>query len=329
MRVAAILERYPQMSETYISTELGALWPRHDISVIALNPADLPVQHHHPYKLIKSKDEKVLIEVVRRHRPEAIHGHYFHQIPLIHRVSEALDVPYTIRTHSYDVLARSMEKLQSWSGYANSEKCLGILAFPFIKEMLVTAGIKPEKIHDCFPVVDFEKFYNRDSNLPGVMNVGAALPKKFMTGYLQMAARIEALPVRLYAVGYNVKKLRAYNDALGHPAEIIGPIEFENMPMEYKRHTWLVYSASRQIGTVGWPIALAEAQASGVGVCIEGIRPDLRDYVGSSGILLNSLEDALEVVSEPPSQEIREAGFEQARLSDVARHIGTLERLWT
>ena len=164
MRVTAILERYPQTSETYITSELRALSPRHDISIISLNSADLPQQHHYPYRLFKSKDENLLIDLVRSQRPQIIHSHYLHQISLISRISEALDVPFTIRTHSYDILARTLGKLRSHGEYANNENCLGILAFPFATKFLIKAGVKPEKIHDCFPVVDFQRFYNRDTN---------------------------------------------------------------------------------------------------------------------------------------------------------------------
>ena len=327
MRVLTILERYPQLSETYISTELRTLWARHDVSIIALQPPDLAQQEHLPYQLIR-RDHARLLEAARSLRPQVLHSHYLVQAPRMHRVAEALRVPYTIRTHSYDILRASPDELRAWAGYVNDERCLGILAFPFLKPRLVEAGMTPSKVHDCLPVVDFDRFYDRSPNTPGVMNVGAALPKKNMDGFLRLATQIRGLPVRLYPVGYDLAQLRERNDELGRPVIISPTIQPEDMPREYKRHTWLVYSASRSIGTVGWPTAVAEAQAAGVGVCMEGIRPDVREWVGPGGFVLGRLGEALDIVEQPVPPEVREAGFEQARRSDVRSHIGVLEALW-
>ena len=328
MRVLAILSRYPQLSETYISTELRTLWPKHDVSIIGLGSPDLPQANHFPYQTIGRHDAARLIEAARGVAPQVLHTHYLFQAPRMHRVAEALGVPYTIRTHSYDILRASPSSLRTWSDLVNDERCLGILVFPFLKARLVEAGMAPSKVHECFPVVDFDRFYNRAPNTPGVMNVGAALPKKNMEGYLRLATQIRGLPTRLYAIGYDVARLRELNDELGRPVMICDTVDPEDMPGEYKRHTWLIYSASRSAGTVGWPMAVAEAQAAGVGLCIEGIRPDLRDLVGPGGFLLGRLSDALDIIDEPVPAAVREAGFEQARRSDVRAHIRVLEALW-
>ena len=80
--------------------------------------------------------------------------------------------------------------------------------------------------------------------------------------------------------------------------------------------------------SVGWPMAVAEAQAAGVGVCLAGIRPDLKDYVGAAGYLYKDIHEVKDIISAPPSAELREAGYEQARKSDVKSHIHRLTELW-
>lgn len=327
MRVLVVLERYPQLSETYISTELRALWPKHELSIIAQRPADLPQTTYLPYELV-GNDVAKLLNSARSFRPDVIHGHYLHQSALLNRLAANLGTPYTIRTHSYDVLGPSVEQLRRWSEFINMPRCLGVLAFPFLTKKLTEAGIRRDKVHGCFPVVDFDRFHDPSPNLPGVMNVGAALPKKAMESYLTLATKITSLPVSLYPIGYETEKLKAINDALNRPVNIRGHVQHEDMPREYKRHTWLLYSASRSIATVGWPMAIAEAQAAGVGVCIEGIRPDLADYVGRGGYVLDRLSDALDIIAQPVPEPMRQAGFEQARLSDIRMHLGVLESLW-
>lgn len=102
----------------------------------------------------------------------------------------------------------------------------------------------------------------------------------------------------------------------------------ERMPREYKKHSWLAFTASRELGTVGWPIVVAEAQASGVGVCIPNLRPDIADYVDGGGIIYESIEELSDVVSGPVPESIREKGFEVAKRSDVWDHIDILLALW-
>jgi glycosyltransferase involved in cell wall biosynthesis len=159
------------------------------------------------------------------------------------------------------------------------------------------------------------------------MNVGAALGKKKMDDFIELGARMPKLQFNLYALGYKVEKLREINTARGNPVHIIPPVELEDMPAEYKKHRWLVYTASKK-ATVGWPMAVAEAQASGVGVCIANVRPDLRDYVGQAGFLYNTLSEVPEIISKPFPEELRQMGFQQARKSDIFEHRNLLFKLW-
>ncbi len=98
------------------------------------------------------------------------------------------------------------------------------------------------------------------------------------------------------------------------------------MPAHYKQHEWLVYTAAER--TVGWPVAVAEAQAAGVGVCMQRVRPDLDDYVGDAGFVFDTIEEAEEIIAEPFPAELRERGFRQAARSDARDHISLLEQLW-
>ena len=100
------------------------------------------------------------------------------------------------------------------------------------------------------------------------------------------------------------------------------------MPGVYKRQRWLVYTASMADGTVGWPVAVAEAQAAGVGVCMPDLRPDLRQYVGPDAILYQSIEEVVSAVRSPVPEDVRERGFEQARKSDIRSHLHLLTDRW-
>jgi hypothetical protein len=79
---------------------------------------------------------------------------------------------------------------------------------------------------------------------------------------------------------------------------------------------------------MGWPASIAEAQASGVGICVADMGPDLDDYVGPAGFRFRSVAEARDIVSRPFPEELRELGFEQAQQSDVTRHLHVLTDLW-
>lgn len=327
-RILYLLRRYPQISETYVETELRHVWDRYDVKVIALGPADSPRKSHKPYELIPAEDKERLANAILAFAPDVVHGHYIHHAPLLQEAGRIAKAPYTVRAHSYDVLNADRD-VQALSAALNDDACLGVLTFPFTRERLVGSGVRAEKVHDCYPVVDYARFHDESPNGGAVMNVGACLPKKNHEFYLELAAaRRNGRAFHLYAMGYNVEQIRAENAGLGSPVNVMPLFEHEEMPAQYKQHQWLVYTASPEIPTVGWPMAIAEAQAAGVGVCMQNIRPDLEEYVGPAGFMFRTLDEVLDIVSQPFPDDMRRLGFEHARRSDVASHIGKLEQLW-
>ena len=75
-------------------------------------------------------------------------------------------------------------------------------------------------------------------------------------------------------------------------------------------------------------MAIAEAQAAGVGVCMANIRPDLKQYIGDAGFLFDTIDEARKIISQPVPEDIREAGFVQAEKSNINNHISLLTDLW-
>ena len=160
------------------------------------------------------------------------------------------------------------------------------------------------------------------------MNTGACLPKKKFEDYLELTRSSPQMEFNLYPMGYEIARLKQANEAMGTPVKIMPPIEPDEMPREYKKHRWLVYTASREIGTVGWSLSIAEAQAAGVGVCAPNIRPDMREHVGACGFLYDSIRDVARIIAQPFAEELRQMGFEHARKSDIAVHKHILTDLW-
>lgn len=346
MRVLYLLYGYPQASQTYIKTELEALQDDYDIRIISTHQPKVssPYRNHLPFQHLS--DPGAMREVVEDFHPHVLHGHHLREIHALSPLAQQTNVPFTIRTHSFDVLERikreqmltkvfgrlasrsAPQKVRDAAAMVRDDLCLGILAFPFVRRSLESAGIPSEKIHDCWPVVNYDRFYDTSPNGEAIMNCGACIPKKAMDDYIRLGAKMPQRNFNLYAIGYKSDELVAFNQSMGNPVNIVQQVEPDDMRPEYKKHEWLVYTASKQIGTVGWPMAVAEAQAAGVGVCMQNIRPDLKEYVGPAGFLFDTIDDAMEIIARPFPGELREIGFEHAKKSDITGHLTLLTSLW-
>ena len=340
-RVMYVLKNYPQMSETYIKTEIEAVREFCDVKIIATKPANLPAKSHEPYSY--TDDLSKVREAIEEFRPDVLHSHWLHSVKMLGKLARKTGVPFTVRAHSFDSIwseedsaFRHFPLISAFSRpshvrravkFINDELCLGVLTFPFSRARLERAGIRGGKLVDCFPVVNFRRFYDVRPNGAAIMNVGACIPKKRMKDFVDLALEAPALEFNLYALGYKVDQLCEYARSRKSPVRFVPPVELEDMPAEYKKHRWLVYTAAPG-GNVGWPLAIAEAQASGVGVCMANIRADIRHYAGAPAFFYNSLDEALKTIRQPFPDELRQLGFEQAKKSDVRQHRSLLFQLW-
>ena len=340
-RILYLLKEYPQLSETYIQTEIDAVKSDYEIRIITTHVADRPYKNHDPYESIAEKEQ--IRAAIQAFKPDVLHGHWMGPSPLVGELSKETGIPFTIRAHSFDVLWKwkNLSPFKRLIGrkahpkymtevlpHLKSELCLGVLSFSFGRANLEQAGVPPSKIFEVPACVNYKRFHNTAPNEDGVMNGGAALPKKKMDDFIHLATLVPNTRFDLYPIGYNVDDLVAINAEKGSPVNIIPNIEPSEMPPIYKQHRWLVYTASSEIPTTGWPIMIAEAQASGVGVLMKNLRPDLKDFVGPCGFLYNTVEEAAKILAQPFPEELRQMGFEHAKKNDIERHKHILTDLW-
>lgn len=326
-RVLILISNYPQLSQTYKENEIKYLYPDFEVEIASYLLADTTYESHFPFRKVTSP--KAIKNLVQEFQPDIIHGHYLDTIKVLNYASNAGGgVPYTVRTHSFDVIDKPVEYLSSWAKFINMENCLGILAFPFLRKVLEQAGVLSSKIVDDYPVVDFGRFYDRSPNGDEILNTGACIPKKNMESYVDIAAELPERKFVLYPIGYKRDHILAYNEKRGAPVEIRDTVEPYKMPGVYKRAEWLIYSANPEVPTVGWPMAIAEAQASGCGVLVNRVRADLEEYVGGGGYLFEDIDEAKRLLRQPYPEELREIGFEQARKSDIRINIRKLHKMW-
>jgi len=265
--------------------------------------------------------------------PSVIHAHYATNVELCHRLARELNCTYTIRTHSFDTLSKRPEYFQRLAHHINDPHCLGVLTLPYSYDSFISAGARPEKIVRTYPVVNVSRFLDKRPNGSAVIAISSMLPKKKIEDFMRLASMCDhGRPFVLYGAEHDPgneysNMVHDLNRSLGSKVLCPRPVQPEEMPLAYKNAEWLVYPARREDNAVGWPLAVVEAQASGVGVCMFNLRPDLKVLIGDAGYLFDDISEVVDIIRHPFPAEKREQGFELAQRCDIRTNIGQLTRL--
>jgi hypothetical protein len=344
-RVLYYLSEYPMRSQTYIKSEIDALVPDYDVAIITQIAAHDPYRNHLPFDVVR--DVEHAVELVQDFKPDVMHTQWLRPVPAMHEVSKRTGVPFTVRSHSFDTLWGGVRgrlydhspigfrflqgaMLAAAVPWLRDDACIGVLAFPFVVPRLRRAGVPASKLHASPPVVAVQRFLDRSPNGTGVICLGAARPKKGFGDFLNVAADVPDREFTLYPLGHaeHTAQLAAENRDLGEPVTIKDAVDPDDMLAEYKRNEWLLYTASRKNRSVGWPVAIAEAQAAGVGVCVPDLGRDIDEYLDGAGFTYSTLAEARDIVAKPYPEEMRERGFDVAKRSDIEAHKHLLTDLW-
>jgi len=356
-RVLYFIVAYPTFSETYMHEEIRSLVGEYDVKIITYRRTASPRLESFPYELIEYSDpclvygkiERINLEmnsptqeeflrkvgaVIEEFKPDVMHGHYLGLGLLLSKLAQRYHIPFTLRTHSMDVLSEPREKLRAFCEAANSAWCLRVLAFPSNRHRLLAEGLSSTKTVSCWPVLNFARFYRPEQRLRTgrVLCAGPAIAKKAHGDFVDLAAsmRESGLSFDLYSEGPQLKDTRVKNDSLGGPVSL-KYADPDNMPEVYPLYDWLVYPSDTQINKVGLPVVIAEAQAAGLGVCwqeLPGRRGEQLDFLGGGGFLFRSISEVPAMLLRPYPEEMRQCGFAAAMRCDIEQHKGLLSEMW-
>lgn len=191
-RVVYLLFHYPSITEAYIESEIRAVSHEYEVLVIAIDrdPRGITVYNQHSKFKMIHEDEEIEAEI-KSFNPRVVHTHRLFMLPRMLRICEKLGVPFTVRSHAHDAIPSNDPRVSGWmkqapdvlQRVASMKLCLGILAFPFARQNLKNWGMVPEKIFDCYPVIDFNRFHDTSPNGNAVVNSGSYMPKKKNGGF--------------------------------------------------------------------------------------------------------------------------------------------------
>src|SRR5438270_2179794 len=157
LRVLMAAWNYPLPSETYIETERRFLDCRALTFVVAHGGPGPEVTPEHG-SFLAAPSRWRLRRMLREYAPDVVHIHWGMTAEWAVQIARRAGVPWTLRTHSFDVLVRPEAEIRNVAALANDSDCLAVLGFPFAKPTLERAGLKTEKFIETFPVADVERF---------------------------------------------------------------------------------------------------------------------------------------------------------------------------
>lgn len=336
MKILLLYNGYPRLSQTYQMDEAKELNKHHEIMIFSWS---WPLYtFDNTYLPFINDDPRKHMDKIKKFNPDIIHTHFLHNIDVVGHLSLILKKPYSIRTHSFDILSSSNNYLDKIDiiRKINSSKCAFIIVFPEFENLCIKKGIHKDKIITTYPSIAISRFQSVFSlpNGNDIMSGGAFLPKKDIFNFVLLAKKIKEIYPDKKVRFYSVKEEPEYYDMIiKHNIQNGSPVEFltkqpSEMPLEYKKHEWLIYSACPILKTVGLPLMIAEAQASGVGVLIYNLRETIKDYITENGYIYNTHNEILEIIKKPFDEIKKKQAFEISSRYNIEENIKEIEEKW-
>lgn len=357
-RILYLIVAYPTFSESYMHEEILALSKDFDIKIVTYTKSERARRESFEYELIEYKAPclvyapfpKVNLDftdpaqiafmgemdrVIADFQPDMIHAHYMGLGFLAAKLADRHKIPFTLRSHSMDVLNEPVAKLEAYCEAINSPWCKRVLAFPHSVARLTSHGMNPDLLVPCWPITNFDAFHRPEKRAltHRVMCAGPAIKKKVHKEFVDLAAQMRGsskYKFDLYCYGPLYWDTRDYNKSLNYPVSM-KYADPDDMPNVFPRYDWMVYPSHTKINKVGLPCGVAEAMAAGIGVCwqeLPGRREEQLDFLGGAGFLVASMDEVPAIISQPYPEEQRQAGFEAARRFDIQGHKHLLSDVW-
>lgn len=333
LRVLIATWNYPLPSETYIETERRFLDSRALTFVVAHSGNGSEITPEHGSFVARPSGWR-LRRMLRQYAPDVVHIHWGMSAEWGVGIARRAGVPWTLRTHSFDMLVRPEEEIRRVAALANDSDCLGVLGFPFARPILETAGLKPEKFTETLPVADVERFRSPGPTGEAVLSFGALQERKAVAAaaFARLSAMAPNVDFHHHPMGHDTRaelraRMQGIVDDAGGRVEIRDWVPHGQMPNVWSQHRWFVYPGPPQQG-FGWPVGVVEAWAAGVGVCIQRVRPDIEQYVGDAAVLFDDVSELPSVLQSAPDASLLARGRGRAETMDIRVHGGRLLDAW-
>lgn len=314
-RVLYLAWHYPQLSESYIETEILCMlaWGVHvELWRTARGPSGYPT--------VVPIHDGSLAEAIAAAKPDVIHVHW---VSYGNEHAEALaasGLPVTLRLHGFDT---TTEGLRAWLAH---DWAKGVYGYPM---QIAHAGLTDPRLI-AMPVAFDTRLFRpaRVKNRRMVIRTAASLPSKDLDLFLEAARRLPDYRFVLAAVTCHLKEdfayeLRAACDNLQAPVELRFDVPRADVAALVAESAFYLHTmhppGTEDATPVGQPISISEAMATGA-YCLVRDVPDLADMVDDAGTTYRNVEDVVAAIR--ATEAWSDADWQAAQRRAVSRAWG-------
>jgi len=289
-RVLYAVWHYPQLSETYIETELRAMlalgaqievWSADDVAV--------------PYPPCVPVHRGNLADAIAKFAPDLVHMHWLSFALDVAGVVAAAGLPLTVRGHGFEVAADTVERLLQQPGLAR------LILFPSQRESVPRHDARVAFAKSAF---DTTLFAPSPKNRRMVVRTATALASKDLGFFLEAAKQFPQHRFVLIACTAFMKEdyvgeLATLKAQLDSPAELYFDLPREQTAQFVRDAGIYLHTAAGPASAyhtpIGMPVSIAEAMATGAYLIARNV-PALCAYLGQAGDTYDTLEQACALI---------------------------------
>ncbi len=306
-RVLYALWHYPQLSESYVRTEIVCMrrWGV-DVSVWRQEPGVAPYPSEVPVH------DGSLADAIRATEPDVVHTHWVDKgLEFRDGVAEA-GLPLTVRGHGFEITPARLRLLAD-------DPVVRAVYLPTYGEPM---GVTSPKFRSLMTAFNPDVYYPGTAADPAlVVRASTGIPTKDLEAFVRIARRCPAhrfvlILCRAARMERSTDEIVAYNRAQGSPVDVRIDVPHEEIGAVL-RCAGLYLHTFAGVAPYGMPISIAEAMASGAH-CIARRFGGAAQYVGEAGRVWDTEDDAVALIREteawdgPRWQEARSTSVERA-----------------
>lgn len=291
IRVLYILWHYPQLSETYVETEIQCM-RRWGVHIEAWSETGVAS----PYESSVPVHRGTLEEAIAASKPDILHVHWINIALQQGERLSASGLPVTIRAHGFEVTGESIRQVLALRNLRR--------AFFFPHQMAdFSKEPKLAPVLSAFDTTLFQPEPAKDRHL--VIRTGAALPSKDLGLFFEAAKRLPQHRFILAAVTCKdkesyVDELKAMLKSSKSPTELMFDVPRPKLADLVKKAAIYLHTVTPpdKGGTpIGMPISIAEAMATGAHVLARDLEA-FKGYIGPAGNFYRNVGHAVDLIAE-------------------------------
>jgi glycosyltransferase involved in cell wall biosynthesis len=292
LRVLYLLWHYPQLSETYIESEILCM-KRWGVHIEAWSRCTVAT----PYEPSVPVHRGSIAEAIAACRPDILHVHWTNIAIEEGEQLLASGLPFTVRGHGFEFTDKALQKLLTLPGLRRA------FVFPHqIGSFSDEPRLTP--MAAAFDTSLFRPEPNKDRQL--VIRTGAALASKDLELFFDVARRLPNFRFVMAAVDclnqkpYMEELIKTWKSSNSGAELMLNVPRDQLAPLVHRAGFYLhtMTPPNQPGGTpIGMPISIAEAMATGAYVLVRDV-PPLNSYFGRVGSVYRNAKQAAELIAE-------------------------------